>query len=149
MSAFHAESIRPDTPKWLFYGTDYPNVRLNILRGCIEASPEGTVNIELPESGDSIFWEGVRVYAHNVVLGKLWFEYTGRLEMVNRKSKMKAIFDFKPYSWFSGQMNRVEGYRIKLINKKKTIVKICKNYIYFVKVLMYELKVNFREKKIQ
>ena len=44
------------------------------------------------------------------MLGKLWFEYTGRTEIINHKLKLKCILEFKPYSYFRGQINRVEGY---------------------------------------
>ena len=39
----------------------------------------------------------------------MWFEYAGRVEIVNHKSKLKCKIDFKPYSWFSGQVSRCEG----------------------------------------
>lgn len=109
VSAFHAESIRPGSPKWTFYGSDYPNVKLNILHGCIEAIPEGVLTVELADSNETYSWQGIRVFVHNLVIGKMWFEYSGRTEIVSRQGGIKCVLDFKPYSWFSGTINRVEG----------------------------------------
>lgn len=109
ISAFHAESIGPGRPKWIHYGSNYPNVKLNILHGCIEAIPEGFSSIELPEFGELYTWYGIRILAHNLVIGKFWFEYSGRCEICCLKSKLKCVLDFKPYSWFSGLVNRFEG----------------------------------------
>ena len=55
----------------------------------------------------------------------MWFENTGRVELVNHKLNLKCVMEFKPYSWFSKQFNRVEGYivdesdtKVALLNGK-------------------------------
>ncbi|RNA05425.1 oxysterol-binding -related 1 isoform X1, partial [Brachionus plicatilis] len=55
-------------------------------------------------------WHNLKVNTHNLVLGKLWFEHTGKTEIVNHKLKIKCQLEYKPYSWFVRQMNRCEGY---------------------------------------
>lgn len=110
ISAFHAESFQPGAPKWNYYGSNYPNVKLNILHGCIEAIPEGVMTVELPDLAELYSWNGIRIFVHNLVIGKMWFEYSGRVELTCKKTSMKCVLDFKPYSWFVGTINRVEGF---------------------------------------
>ena len=59
---------------------------------------------------------------HNVVIGKLWFEYTGRVEILNHKNKMRGVLDFKPYSWFGGAMSRCEGSIVDANDKKLSLL---------------------------
>ena len=129
ISAYYAESIRPlereDKVRWKYYGSVNPFMKINFLHACVEAYPEGIQTVELPEHGETYTWHNLKVTAHNIVLGKMWFENTGRVELVNHKLNLKCVMEFKPYSWFSKQFNRVEGYivdesdtKVALLNGK-------------------------------
>jgi hypothetical protein len=115
ISAYYSESIKPSknadvNPKWKYYGSVNPILKLNFIHASIEAFPEGIQTVEFPEFNEVYTWHNIKVAAHNVVIGKLWFECTGRVEIINHQNKMKCVLDFKPYSWFGGQMSRCEGY---------------------------------------
>lgn len=112
ISAVHSESLKMNENQvlWKYYGSVNPHMKLNVLSACVEAFPEGIQTIEFPHLGETYTYHNLKVSAHNLILGKLWFEYTGRTEIINHKLKLKCILDFKPYSWFKGQVNRVEGY---------------------------------------
>ena len=130
ISAYYAESIRPtqneNKVRWAYHGSINPFMKINFLHACIEAYPEGIQTVELPEHDEVYTWHNLKVTAHNIVLGKMWFEQTGRIEIINHKLNIKCVMDFKPYSWFSRSLNRVEGYildkndkKIALLNGKK------------------------------
>jgi hypothetical protein len=112
VSAYYAESIQPSSKKkWKYYGSVCPQIKLNLLHGCVEAFPIGIQTVELPELDEVYTWHGLKVSAHNLVLGKMWFEATGHIEILNHKLNIKCSIEFKPYSWFSGrQTNRCEGH---------------------------------------
>lgn len=112
ISAVYSESLKSlgNKPLWKYYGSVNPQMKLNVLSACVEAFPEGIQTIEFLNHGEVYTYHNLKVSAHNLILGKLWFEYTGRTEIVNHKNNYKCILDFKPYSWFKGQVNRVEGY---------------------------------------
>lgn len=112
ISAYYSESILPSKrgTKWKYYGSVVPHMKLNILNASVEAIPEGIQTIELTEYDEVYTWHNFKVNAHNLVLGKLWFEHTGKNEIINHKLKMKCVLEYKPYSWFVRQMNRCEGY---------------------------------------
>lgn len=121
ISAYHCESIRPQAnnkAKWKYYGSVNPYMRVNIMNACVEAFPEGIQTVELPGHDEVYTWQNLKVTAHNVVVGKLWLECTGRLEIVNHKHNIRAVLEFKPYSWFTRSMYRVEGYILDRNDKK-------------------------------
>lgn len=125
VSAFYSESLSPTAdqkPSWTYHGSAYPHLKLNILSGCIEATPEGLLTVELPHHDEVYTWHAVKLFAHNLVIGKLWFEYCGHLEIVNHKLNMKCKIDFKPYSWFSRQLNRFEGHIVDANQNKLSLV---------------------------
>lgn len=112
ISAVYSESLTSceSKPMWKYYGSVNPHMKLNLLNACVEAYPEGIQTIEFPNLDEVYTYHNLKVSAHNLILGKLWFEYTGRTEIINHKNNFRCILDFKPYSWFKGQVNRVEGY---------------------------------------
>lgn len=40
----------------------------------------------------------------------MWFENTGKIEIKNHKLNLRCVMEFKPYSWFSKQVNKVDGF---------------------------------------
>ncbi|CAF5068013.1 unnamed protein product, partial [Rotaria socialis] len=57
-------------------------------------------------------WSSVTCTVHNIVVGKLWFEYHGTMEIINHSNKIKAIIHFKPYSSSTKELHKLEGYII-------------------------------------
>jgi len=126
ISAFYCESLKTTKkglPIWKYYGSVNPHMKLNILNASVEAFPEGIQTIEFPEYDEVYTWHNNKVNAHNLILGKLWFEYSGLIEVINHKLNLKCVLDFKPYSWFSrSQLNRVEGYISDANENKKAML---------------------------
>lgn len=60
---------------------------------------------------------------HNIIVGKLWIEQYGNMEIVNHATGHTALLNFKPAGWFSKDLHRVEGFILDK-NKKKL------NYMY-------------------
>ncbi|CAF0830402.1 unnamed protein product [Brachionus calyciflorus] len=112
ISAYYSESTLSSktSPKWKYYGSVLPHMKLNILNASVEAIPEGIQTVELPENEEVYTWHNFKVNAHNLVIGKLWFEHTGKTEIINHKLKIKCVLEYKPYSWFVRHMSRCEGY---------------------------------------
>jgi hypothetical protein len=119
ISAHHCQSNKG---KWAYYGSVLPQLKINYLNASVEAMPDGIQTIEFPELGEIYTWHNVKVSAHNLVLGKLWFEYTGQAEIINHKLNIKCILDFKPYSWFTRLLNRVDGYVLDQNSKKVSLL---------------------------
>lgn len=132
ISAFHAES-----DDYIFRGSIYP--KLKFWGKSVEIQPEGTVTAELKKWDEAYTWTNVTCSVHNIVVGKIWIEQSGTMEIINSKTGYKAIMNFKPAGWFSKDTNRVEGF---IHDKHKRKVKFLygkwSNYIKCTDIRSYE-----------
>ncbi|KAK7571168.1 hypothetical protein V9T40_014772 [Parthenolecanium corni] len=103
ISAFHAEN-----ETFIFHGSIYP--KLKFWGKSVEIQPEGVVTVELKKWAEAYTWSNVTCSVHNVVVGKIWIEQSGTMEIVNHRTGHKAILNFKPAGWFNKDTNRVEGF---------------------------------------
>ncbi|KAM9341849.1 oxysterol-binding protein-related protein 2-like [Pholidichthys leucotaenia] len=116
VSAFHAESLAGD---FVFHGSIYP--KLKFWGKSVEAEPKGTITLELLKHNEAYTWSNPFCCVHNVILGKLWIEQYGTVEIVNHRTGDKCVLSFKPCGIFGKELHRVEGY-IQDKSKKKLCV---------------------------
>ena len=45
----------------------------------IEFQPKGVLTVELPLTGEMFTWSNVNCVVHNIIVGTLWMEHTGRI----------------------------------------------------------------------
>jgi len=115
VSAFSCDS-KDGGNRWRFYGSILPKAKFSVKN--MEVNPKGTLILELKRHREVYSWESVTCTIHNIVVGRLWFEYHGTMEVINHTNKMKATINFKPYSWSTKELHKVEGY-ITDSHKKK------------------------------
>ena len=111
VSAFYAEA---NGSQFVFHGSIYPKTKF--WGKSIEFQPKGVLTVEL---GDETYtWSNVSCVVHNIMLGTLWMEHTGQMEIVSHKHGLKAVLTFKPGGWFSGDadLHCIEGF---IIDKDK------------------------------
>ncbi|XP_073993554.1 oxysterol-binding protein-related protein 1 isoform X3 [Rhodnius prolixus] len=111
ISAFHA-----DSEHFIFHGSIHP--KLKFWGKSVEIQPKGTVTVELPKWGEAYTWSNVNCCVHNIIVGKLWIEQYGTMEIVNAVTGHKAVLTFKPAGWFSKDLHRVEGFIMDKHKKK-------------------------------
>jgi len=113
VSAFHASS---NNQEFVFHGSIYPKVKF--WGKSIEFQPKGVMTVELPLNGERYTWSNVNCVVHNLIVGTLWMEHTGTMEVVCHNSGLKAVLNFRPGGWFSGtdDLHTVEGF---IIDKNK------------------------------
>ncbi|XP_063738329.1 oxysterol-binding protein-related protein 2-like isoform X1 [Eleginops maclovinus] len=116
VSAFHAESLVGD---FVFHGSIYP--KLKFWGKSVEAEPKGTITLELLKHNEAYTWSNPYCCVHNIILGKLWIEQYGTVEIVNHSTGDKCVLNFKPCGMFGKELHRVEGY-IQDKSKKKHCV---------------------------
>ncbi|CAL8107050.1 unnamed protein product [Orchesella dallaii] len=110
ISAFHAES---DT--FVFHGWIYP--KLKLWGKSVEVHPKGNMRLFLKKYNESYTWSHIYCTVHNVVIGKLWIEHHGNMEIHCSESGLKLTLHFKPAGWFHNELHRFEGF---IIDAKKT-----------------------------
>ncbi|RVE43342.1 hypothetical protein evm_012013 [Chilo suppressalis] len=112
VSAFHA-----DSPHFVFHGSVHP--KLKFCGKSVEIQPKGHVTVELPRWGEAYTWSNVNCCVHNVIVGKLWIEQYGPMEVVcHGGAGLKATLAFKPAGFNNRDLHRVDGFIVDA-NKKR------------------------------
>ncbi|XP_028404938.1 oxysterol-binding protein-related protein 1-like [Dendronephthya gigantea] len=81
----------------------------------VEIVPKGIVSLEFTELQESYTWNNINACVHNIIIGQLWIEQYGQMEIINHTHGVKCIVNFKPCGWFGREINKVEG---AIYNKK-------------------------------
>ncbi|NXB89757.1 OSBP1 protein, partial [Vidua chalybeata] len=68
--------------------------------------PLGTIHCIFHSSGNHYTWKKVTTTVHNIIVGKLWIDQSGEIEIINHKTGDKCILKFVPYSYFSRDVAR-------------------------------------------
>ncbi|XP_006869316.1 PREDICTED: oxysterol-binding protein 2 isoform X1 [Chrysochloris asiatica] len=68
--------------------------------------PLGAIHLEFQASGNHYVWRKSTSTVHNIIVGKLWIDQTGDIEIVNHKTKDRCQMKFLPYSYFSKETAR-------------------------------------------
>ncbi|XP_037673055.1 oxysterol-binding protein 2 isoform X2 [Choloepus didactylus] len=68
--------------------------------------PLGAIHLEFQTSGNHYVWRKSTSTVHNIIVGKLWIDQTGDIEIVNHKTKDRCQLKFLPYSYFSKEAAR-------------------------------------------
>ncbi|XP_078507719.1 oxysterol-binding protein-related protein 2 isoform X1 [Lissotriton helveticus] len=113
VSAFYSEGLNKD---FVFHGSIYP--KLKFWGKSVEAEPRGTITLEFLKYNEAFTWTNPTCCVHNVIIGKLWIEQYGTVEIVNHSTGDKCVLNFKPCGLFGKELHRVEGY-IQDKSKKK------------------------------
>jgi len=74
----------------------------------LEVEPLGITHLEFND-GNHYTWRKVKTVVHNIVIGKLWIDNCGEMEVVNHKTGDKCYMKFEPYSYFGGTPKKVTG----------------------------------------
>uniref|UniRef100_A0A3B5LQ53 Oxysterol-binding protein n=1 Tax=Xiphophorus couchianus TaxID=32473 RepID=A0A3B5LQ53_9TELE len=113
VSAFHAEGLKQD---FVFHGSIYP--KLKFWGKSVEAEPKGIITLELPKHSEAYTWTNPTCCVHNIIVGQLWIEQYGNVEVINHRTGEKCCLNFKPCGLFGKELHKVEGYILDKSKKK-------------------------------
>ena len=102
--AWHSESIGSEVPAYEFYGNIA--TRNKFTGSTMDVYPTGTHHIKLPNHGDHYTYTKITSCLHNIIVGSLWLEHHGTLEIKNEATGDVARLKFKPKGW--GIFNKEE-----------------------------------------
>ncbi|XP_028848419.1 oxysterol-binding protein-related protein 2 isoform X2 [Denticeps clupeoides] len=77
---------------------------------------------ELVRHREAYTWTNPHCCIHNVILGKLWIEQYGTVEIVNHSTGDKCILNFKPCGMFGKELHKVEGHIQDKSKKKRHVI---------------------------
>ncbi|XP_061834150.2 oxysterol-binding protein-related protein 1 isoform X2 [Nerophis lumbriciformis] len=113
VSAFHAEGLQQD---FVFHGSIYP--KLKFWGKSVEAEPKGVITLELPKHNEAYTWTNPTCCVHNIIVGQLWIEQYGSVEVINHRTGERCCLNFKPCGLFGKELHKVEGYILDKSKKK-------------------------------
>ncbi|XP_040910704.1 oxysterol-binding protein-related protein 1-like isoform X2 [Toxotes jaculatrix] len=113
VSAFQAEGLKED---FVFHGSIYPKIKF--WGKSIEAEPKGLITLELPKYNEAYTWTNPTCCVHNIIVGQLWIEQYGNVEVINHKTGERCSITFKPCGLFGKELHKVEGYILDKSKKK-------------------------------
>lgn len=121
VSAWHATGAEGDT--FVFHGSIYPKVKF--WGKSVEFRPQGVCTLQFPGWENETFtWNNVNCIIHNVIVGTLWMEQQGTMEIINHKTSAKVVLNFRPGGWFGGSndLHTVEGFLLDQHKRKKRFI---------------------------
>ncbi|XP_064201055.1 oxysterol-binding protein 1-like isoform X2 [Anguilla rostrata] len=68
--------------------------------------PLGTIHCIFGKSDNHYTWKKVTTTVHNIIVGKLWIDQSGEIDIVNHKTGDRCQLKFAPYSYFSRDVAR-------------------------------------------
>ncbi|XP_023716745.1 oxysterol-binding protein 1 isoform X7 [Cryptotermes secundus] len=71
----------------------------------LQVIPLGMAHLEF-SSGDHYTWRKVTTTVHNIIVGKLWVDQHGDMDIVNHKDGVKCHLKYIPYSYFTRDVQR-------------------------------------------
>uniref|UniRef100_A0A8C1PAS8 Oxysterol-binding protein n=1 Tax=Cyprinus carpio TaxID=7962 RepID=A0A8C1PAS8_CYPCA len=68
--------------------------------------PLGSIHCIFEKSTHHYTWKKVTTTVHNIIVGKLWIDQSGEIDVVNHKTGDRCHLKFAPYSYFSRDVAR-------------------------------------------
>lgn len=112
ITAFHGTS-----KDYTIHGAIHP--KLKFWGKSIEVTPKGVVTLTLHRHNEVYCWQNVNCCVHNIIVGKIWIEHYGSMEVNCLTTGLKSLLHFKPSGWFSKELHKVEGYIVQDSKKVK------------------------------
>uniref|UniRef100_UPI00398E5C3A oxysterol-binding protein 1-like n=1 Tax=Pristiophorus japonicus TaxID=55135 RepID=UPI00398E5C3A len=85
--------------------------------------PLGSIHCTFHQSGNHYTWKKVTTTVHNIIVGKLWIDQSGEIDIINKKTGDKCHLKFAPYSYFSRDVARkVTGVVTDVVGKAHFIL---------------------------
>ncbi|XP_029530697.1 oxysterol-binding protein 2-like isoform X1 [Oncorhynchus nerka] len=67
---------------------------------------KGTIHAIFEKCNNHYTWKKVTTTVHNIIVGKLWIDQSGDIDVVNQETGDRCHLKFAPYSYFSRDVAR-------------------------------------------
>lgn len=96
ISACYAEGSKDS---WKYYNS--LEVKNKFWGKSLEVFPTGLNHVEFPKHGDHFVFEQITSCVHNIVIGRMWLDNYGEMEIVNRTNGGRCEITFSKTGWMS------------------------------------------------
>eukprot|EP00164_Ancoracysta_twista_P003009 GFYU01004010.1.p1 GENE.GFYU01004010.1~~GFYU01004010.1.p1 ORF type:complete len:399 (-),score=124.91 GFYU01004010.1:286-1482(-) len=85
------------------------DVKTKFCGNSIEVYMKGATHLNYPKTGDYITWVPATTCVHNIILGKIWIDNYGDIEVKNHTTGAYAKLNMAKCGWFSKDRYQVTG----------------------------------------
>lgn len=124
------------------------NPKIKFWGRSVEVSPDGLSIITLKRHNETYTFKSVNCAVHNIIIGKLWFEHSGPLDVKCVETNVQANLSFKKAGWFGNDLHRFDGFIEKDKKKYRYVYGKWSNYIKSVEYNEYERYMKDSQQKI-
>lgn len=124
------------------------NPKIKFWGRSVEVQPDGQCRIFLKRHKESYIFKSVSCAVHNIIVGKLWFEHVGPLEVICAQSNVQANLMFRKAGWFSNDLHRFDGVIEKDKKKVRFVYGKWSDYVKSVDHSEYEKYMKDNQQKI-
>lgn len=96
------------------------NPKIKFWGRSVEVQPDGQCRIYLKRHKETYIFKSVTCSIHNIIVGKLWFEHSGPLDIKCVETNIQANLVFKQAGWFSNDLHRFDGFIVAAGNSKNS-----------------------------
>lgn len=61
---------------------------------------QGILSVEMLKHNETYTWTNVNCVVHNIIVGSLWMEHVGVMEIRNHTNDLKAVISFRQALYF-------------------------------------------------
>ncbi|KER27084.1 hypothetical protein T265_05783 [Opisthorchis viverrini] len=72
----------------------------------LQINPIGTCHLVYRRTGHHYTWHKIPMTVHNIIVGRLWIDNSGEMDIINHSTGEKCHLSFKAYSYFSSETPR-------------------------------------------
>ncbi|VDQ17859.1 unnamed protein product [Trichobilharzia regenti] len=72
----------------------------------LQINPVGTCHLVFRRTGHHYTWQKIPMTVHNIIVGRLWIDNSGEMDIINHNTGEKCHLSYKPYSYFSSEKPR-------------------------------------------
>lgn len=125
------------------------NPKIKFWGRSVEIQPDGLAKIYLKRHKETYFFKTVSCSIHNIIVGKLWFEHSGPLDVRCVETGVQANLVFKKAGWFSSELHRFDGFILSGDQQKRRyIYGKWSDYIKSVDIVEYENFMKTSQQKV-
>ncbi|TPP50551.1 Oxysterol-binding protein 1 [Fasciola gigantica] len=72
----------------------------------LQINPVGTCHLVFRNTGHHYTWQKIPLTVHNIIVGRLWIDNSGEMDIINHSTGEKCHLSYKAYSYFSSETPR-------------------------------------------
>lgn len=115
-------AVYSESGNFIYNGSVNPKIKF--WGRSIEVQPDGQCRIYLKRHKETYVFKSVSCSVHNIIVGKLWFEHHGPLDIRCLESNIQANLVFRRAGWFSNDLHRFDGFIVSAgeeVSEKKKL----------------------------